>query len=133
MSPAPFSCSSSCAPVACSPILVIISGYHGNTDPVFTMLVLLSVYLLADRRAPALAGVALALALGVKIVPIVVVPCLMIYALGKGRATLLRFVAGFGAASALFWVPALLEQWSAIRRNVLGYSGSTDHEWGIAQ
>jgi len=119
--------------VACSPILVIISGYHGNTDPVFTMLVLLSVYLLADRRAPALAGVALALALGVKIVPIVVVPCLMIYALGKGRATLLRFVAGFGAASALFWVPALLEQWSAIRRNVLGYSGSTDHEWGIAQ
>jgi hypothetical protein len=119
--------------VACSPILIIISGYHGNTDPVFTMLALLSVYLLADRRAPVLAGTALALALGVKIVPVVVIPCLFIYALGRGRATLLRYGGAFAAVSALFWVPALLGQWSAIRRNVLGYSGSTDHEWGLAQ
>jgi hypothetical protein len=119
--------------VAGSPILLIISGFHGNTDPVFTMLVLLSVYLVADRKAPVLAGTALALALGVKIVPIVVLPCLLIYALHRGRATFFRFVGAFGAVSALFWVPALLEQWSAIRRNVLGYSGSTTHEWGLAQ
>lgn len=119
--------------VASSPILIIISGFHGNTDPVFVMLVLLSVYLLADRKAPVLAGAALALALGVKIVPVVVVPCLLIYALHRGRATLFRYVGAFAAVSALFWVPALLEQWSAIRRNVLGYSGIPSHEWGIAQ
>jgi hypothetical protein len=119
--------------VASSPILLIVSGYHGNTDPVFTMLVLLSVYLLADRRSPALAGVALALALGVKIVPVVVIPCLLMYGFHRGRSTLFRFVGAFGAVSALFWVPALLGQWSAIRDNVFGYSGINAHEWGLAQ
>lgn len=119
--------------VACSPILLIVSGFHGNTDPVFTMLVLLGVYLLADRKTPVLAGAALALALGVKIVAIVVLPCLFVYALHRGRATLIRLVGGFAVVSALFWVPALLGQWSAIRRNVLGYSGINAREWGLAQ
>jgi hypothetical protein len=119
--------------VACSPILLIISGFHGNTDPVFTMLVFLSVYLLADREAPVLSGAALALALGVKIVPVIVVPCLLIYALRRGRSTLLRFVASFTAVSALFWAPALLEQWSEVLRNVIGYPGLNAHEWGLDQ
>jgi hypothetical protein len=119
--------------VACSPVLLIISGFHGNTDPLFTMLVFLSVYLLADRRLPVLAGAALALAIGVKIVPVVVVPCILVYGLHRGRATLLRFVGSFAGASALFWVPALLEQWGPIRRNVLGYSGFTVPEWGLAR
>jgi hypothetical protein len=119
--------------VACSPILLIVSGFHGNTDPIFTMLVLLGVYLLADRKTPALAGAALALALGVKIVPIVVLPCLFVYGLYRGRATLVRLVGSFAVVSALFWVPALLGQWSAIRRNVLGYSGINEREWGLAQ
>jgi Glycosyltransferase family 87 len=119
--------------VACSPILLIISGYHGNTDPIFIMLVFLSVYLLVDRKAPILAGAALALALGVKIVPVVVIPCLLIYGFQRGRSTLFRFAGGFAAVSALFWVPALLQQWGAIRRNVLGYSGSPAHDWGLAQ
>jgi Dolichyl-phosphate-mannose-protein mannosyltransferase len=119
--------------VACSPILLIISGFHGNTDPVFIMLLFLSVHLLVDRKAPILAGTALALALGVKIVPVVVVPCLLVYALHRGRATLFRFAGGFAAVSALFWVPALLQQWGAIRHNVIGYSGSPSHVWGLAQ
>jgi len=119
--------------VASSPILLIISGYHGNTDPVFTMLVFLSVYLLADRKAPILAGVALALALGIKMVPVVVIPCLLVYGFHVGRSTLFRFVGACGAVSALFWVPALLGQWNAIRDNVLGYSGINAHDWGLAQ
>lgn len=117
--------------VACSPILLIISGYHGNTDPIFTMLVLLSVYLLADRKAPLLAGAALALALGIKIVTVVAVPCLLVYALHRGRVTLLRFVGSLASVSALFWVPAMLEKSSAIRRAVFGYSGFLQHDWGL--
>jgi hypothetical protein len=119
--------------VACSPILLIISGFHGNTDPLFTMLVFLSVYLLADRRAPVLAGVALALALGVKIVPIIVVPCLLIYGLHRGRTTLFRFVGSLTAVSAIVWAPALFAQWSAVMRNVIGYAGLNAHEWGLDQ
>ena len=51
--------------MAVSPVLFVISGFHGNTDPVFVMFALLSVYLLSDRRAPALAGLSIAIALSV--------------------------------------------------------------------
>lgn len=117
--------------VATSPILLIISGFHGNTDPVFTMLVFLSVYLLADREAPLLSGAALALAIGVKIVPVIVIPCLLVYALHRGRSALSRLVGSFFAVSALFWAPALLEQWGQVLRNVIGYAGLNAHEWGL--
>lgn len=117
--------------VALSPILIIISGFHGNTDPIFTMLTLLSVYLLADRQRPTLAGGAMALAVGIKIVPVVAVPCLLIYALRRGRSVFARFAAACAVVSAVFWLPALIEQLPAIRRNVLGYSGVNAHEWGI--
>jgi Gpi18-like mannosyltransferase len=70
--------------VALSPVLFLVSGYHGNTDPVFVMFSLLGVYLLVDRRAPALAGLAVAIALGVKIVPVVIVPALLAFAILAG-------------------------------------------------
>ncbi|MDP9094094.1 MAG: glycosyltransferase family 39 protein [Actinomycetota bacterium] len=117
--------------VACSPILLIISGYHGNTDPVFTMFALLSVYLLVDRQAPIGAGVAIALSIGVKIVPIVVVPTLLVYALRRGRSTTVKFAASSVVVSLLYWGPAMLEQARNIRRNVLGYTGFNAHTWGV--
>jgi hypothetical protein len=119
--------------VALSPILFIVSAYHGNTDPVFVMLVLLSAYLLADRSQPVLAGVAVALALGVKIVPVVVLPCLLVYAFTRGRTVLLRFVGAGAVVSLLFWTPALLTEWGPLRQNVLGYAGTNNFEWGLAQ
>jgi Gpi18-like mannosyltransferase len=48
--------------VACSPVLFIISGFHGNTDPVFVMFTLLSAYLLISRPWPARAWASPALA-----------------------------------------------------------------------
>jgi len=36
---------------------ILISGFHGNTDPLYWMLALLAVYCLETRRAPFLAGV----------------------------------------------------------------------------
>jgi len=121
--------------VGASPILFIISGYHGNTDPVFVLLVLLSVYLLADRDLPVLAGAAMALSLGVKIVPVVALPCLLAYALVRGRNTLLRYAAGLAGVSLTFWTVALLTEFNFLRRNVFGYAGSGSgiREWGIGQ
>ena len=96
--------------VACSPVLFIISGFHGNTDPVFVMFILLSAYLLINRPWPAmawasaaLAGVAFALGLSVKLVPIVVLPTLLLLAAHLGRRQLASFVLGAG----LVIVPAL--------------------------
>jgi hypothetical protein len=119
--------------VVASPILFIISGYHGNTDPVFTMLTLLSLYLLTQRDRPLLAGVAMALSLGVKIVPVVALPCLLVYAYRRGSRQIRRYAVGLVAVSATFWIPALAVHFGAVVHNVLGYAGLNAHEWGIGQ
>jgi hypothetical protein len=119
--------------VALSPVLLVISGFHANTDPIFVMLVILAAYLLVDRRVPALAGFVLALALGVKIVPVVVLPLFAVFALLAGIRVLLQVVAGFAALTALIWLPALLAEFPAVLGNVIGYSGIAARPWGIAQ
>ena len=48
--------------VACSPVLFVVSGFHGNTDPVFVMFSLLSVYVLVVPRWASAAGVAFGIA-----------------------------------------------------------------------
>src|SRR5207249_11607606 len=82
--------------VASSPALVIISGYHGNTDPIFVMLALTSLYLLVNERSGFLAGLAFAAAISVKIVPIVTLPVVLLVAARSSRRRLLAFLAGGG-------------------------------------
>ncbi|MDX1647221.1 MAG: glycosyltransferase 87 family protein, partial [Longimicrobiales bacterium] len=57
--------------LALSPIL--IAGYHGNTDAIYFSLALAAAYLMESRRAPFWAGLAVAGALNVKLIPLVVV------------------------------------------------------------
>ena len=120
--------------VALSPILLVISGYHGNTDPVFIMLSLLSVYLLVDRRTPGLAGLSIAIALGVKIVPVVIVPTLLVFAIRAGGRVALRFVLSMGALIALTWAPVVTQVWQPFRHDVLDYGGTGGRpRWGLAK
>ena len=119
--------------LAASPVLLLVSGFHGNTDPDFVFLTLLGLHLLVDRRLPAWAGVALALAIGVKIVPVVVLPALAVYAFRRGRRTLLQLAGGFLVTFALTWGPALLTQWGPVRAHVLGYAGNGYSLWGVMQ
>ena len=116
--------------VACSPVLFIISGFHGNTDPVFVMFTLLSAYLLINRPWPALAwmssalaGVAFALAVSVKLVPVVVLPTLLLLAARLGRRQLASFVVGAGLVMLPLWGPVVLRQWQPFRTEVLGVHG----------
>jgi hypothetical protein len=120
--------------VAVSPVLFTVSGFHGNTDPVFVLFALAAGWLLADRRLPLLAGIAAGLALSIKIVPVVALPLLLIAA-WRGRYGLLRFVAGAGAVFAVLWVPVLTQEWVPFRENVLGYRGTApeDSQWGLPQ
>jgi Glycosyltransferase family 87 len=120
------------ASVAVSPVLFVISGFHGNTDPVFIMFSLLSVYLLVERRAPALAGISIAIALGVKIVPIVIVPTLLAFTVLAGWRYVLRFGLASGALLAATWVPVVLRVWQPFRDHVLGYTGGR-WQWGLVQ
>jgi hypothetical protein len=119
--------------VTLSPVLLVISGYHGNTDPVFIMFSLLSVYLLVDRRAPALAGLSIAIALSVKIVPVVIVPTLLIFAIRAGRRVALRFVLSMGALLTLAWAPVVAQVWQPFRHDVLDYGGGWKPRWGLAE
>ena len=117
--------------VALSPVLVVISGFHGNTDPVLVFLVLLSFYLLVDRGAPALAGVAFGLSIGIKLVPIVALP-VMLASIRKPRE-FLRFASALGATVLVTWTPTLLREFSAVRTNVFEYSGYLPlrTRWGL--
>lgn len=126
--------------VVCSPVLFIISGFHGNTDPVFVMFTLVSGYLLINRPWPALpwvsaalAGAAFAIALSVKIVPIVVLPTLLLIAARQGRRQLASFVVGSGVILLPLWGPVVLRQWQPFRTDVLGYAGVSLRQWGLVQ
>lgn len=116
-----------------SPVLVVISGFHGNTDPVFVALTIGSFVLLTRSDRPLLAGLCLGLAVSIKLVPLVAVPWLLVLAFGRGRVALLRFVLGGIVVLAVLWLPVLLKAGSEFTAAVLAYRGIPVREWGIAE
>ena len=118
--------------VACSPVLVTISGFHGNTDPVFVLLALAAAWLLTERRRPAAAGLAMGLALSIKVVPVAALAVLLVAA-WRGRYGLVRLVAGTAGVFVVLWVPVLVRHWRLFLQNVVGYEGtdSADSPWGL--
>ena len=114
------------AAAAWNPCVMLVSGYHCNTDPVYAALCLLAVYLLQDRGRPLLGGLALGLAINVKLIPVLLIVPLALAA--RSRRELARFVAGL-AVMALPFVPPLLME-PAFARNVLAYRSQIEN-WGI--
>jgi uncharacterized membrane protein len=119
--------------VACSPVLFVVSGFHGNTDPVFVMFSLLSVYLLVVPRWGLAAGVAFGIALSIKLVPVVLLPVLLVVLVRLGWRRLAAFASGGAIVFLLLWVPVLVSRWHAFREQVLGYTGGALREWGLPQ
>ena len=109
------------------PASLLISGYHGTTDPTMIFFVLLSLYLL-ELSAPAwIAGIFFGLAVCIKVVPLGLAPVLFLYISG-GR----QRAGFFGAAAVTFGVfsmPFLLQDPKAIWSSVFGY-GSIYGDWG---
>lgn len=118
--------------VAISPVLVVVSGFHGNTDPVFVMFSLLSLYFLVMRPWGVLAGISFAMAISVKIIPIVTLPVLLLVAWRAGRKRLVQFLVGSGAVLLVLWLPVVIERWRPFARDVLGYKGFAG-KWGIVE
>lgn len=85
--------------LALSPIM--ISGYHGNTDSIYFCLTLAAAYLMESKRAPFWAGLAMAGALNVKLIPVVVVLPLW------SRCTSVRDAGRYAAGGVLGAVPFL--------------------------
>lgn len=119
--------------VAMSPVLLFVSGFHGNTDPVFVMFSLLSFYLLAVRRSPLLAGLAFTAAISVKLVCVVALPLLIFLAVRIGRRHTLRFFGGMAALGVPLWLPVLMFRYTEFKKNVVDYGGVEPRQWGIMQ
>jgi hypothetical protein len=120
------------AVVALSPVLVAVSGFHGNTDPLLVLFIILSAYLIVDRDMLVLGGAAAALAIGVKLVPIVALPAI-VCAAWPNRRRLARLTTGFLVVFLPLWVPPIVSQWRGFKTNVLDYQGTdAKHtQWGI--
>jgi hypothetical protein len=111
---------------ALCPTSILISGFHGNTDPVMIFFVLLSIYFIERFSSPWLAGLAFGMALNIKIVPIILIPAIFFY-LGRKRVSGFFGVAlGIGFLGSL---PYILLDPILIAHKILGY-GSTYNRWG---
>jgi hypothetical protein len=119
--------------VAASPLLFFIAGYHGNTDPIFVMLVLLGSFLIIDESRGVWGGIALGLALGIKIVALVALPAVAVYLLVHRRKDLLAATAAFAVTVGATWGPAVVREWAPLHHNVLAYSGINHDHWGIVR
>jgi 4-amino-4-deoxy-L-arabinose transferase-like glycosyltransferase len=119
--------------VVSSPVLFVVSGFHGNTDPVFVMFMLLSVYLIVARGWTLAAGVAFAAAVSIKLVPVVLGPVLLVMLIRLGWRRLAAFVSGGAVVFLLLWLPVIVSRWDGFRRQVLGYNGVFARQWGLVQ
>lgn len=109
-----------------SPAAIFISGFHCNSDPLMVMLLAAAVLMVLEQR-PLSAGVLLALSVGIKIVPLLAGPLLLL-ALRGTRARAL-FLLAAAATSALIFVPGFVVSGPLFLKQVFGYTGMTTG-WG---
>jgi len=106
---------------------ILVSGYHGNTDALVAFFSLLSVYLLDARERPFWSGLALALALNVKIIPLLIVPCLVLSL--RSRRHLAHWTMGL-ALGIIPYIPFLMTVAKYMKQNMISYNSNPDN-WGI--
>jgi Gpi18-like mannosyltransferase len=112
---------------ALNPVSVMVSGFHGNTDPVMVMFLLLSC-LMTLREQPDLAGIVLALSCQIKVAPILLLPAFLLFWEKPSQA--LRFFLVFLGFTLMLSLQPLLLAPSSWARNVLSY-GSYSGLWGV--
>jgi uncharacterized membrane protein len=112
---------------ALSPVSLMISGFHGNTDPVMVMfLVLATISVL--RVQPVFAGIFLALSCQIKIIPFLLFPIFFFFWFTRGK--MVSFLLPFVIGTLLLWWEPLTKFPALFLGNVLSY-GSFWGIWGI--
>ncbi len=112
--------------LAVCPVSMMVSGYHGSTDSLMIFFVLASIYLIEKGERLWLAGLALGLAVNIKVAPLMLAPAIYFY-----LPAMRKRIAYFGVAAAVFLagsVPYLLLD-PLILKNVFGYE-SLYGQWG---
>lgn len=113
--------------LAASPVSILISGFHGNTDPIMICFVVLTVFLMTKGQY-FWAAAAFGLACSVKLVPLIYAPAIMLCLPSfRTRARWIAIAAGTWVALSM---PYLILQPLLIFKTVLGY-GSVTGLWGF--
>jgi GPI transamidase subunit PIG-U len=112
---------------ALSPVSLMVSGFHGNTDPVMVMFLVVAAYM-ALRGRPVLSGIFFALSCQIKIVPLLFLPILFFFWLNQRAG--LRFVIPWLVLTVAMWGQPLVMFPALFAKNVLAY-GSYWGCWGI--
>ncbi len=115
--------------LALSPGLLVISGFHGNTDSLMIFFLLLAVYFAERGRPAALSGAAFGLAVCVKLTPLIALPAIVLYVSGYRRRV--AFCAAAGIVLLLGWSPFIFQDGRFILDRVFGYRSIYGH-WGIS-
>lgn len=112
---------------ALCPAAIMISGFHGNSDPVMIFFVLLSIYLLEKRHTVWLAAIALGAAMSIKVVPLIFLPAFIFYlSTIRQRLSLLLITCAVFLVGAMPYI--FQDPWIIIQK-VFGY-GSFYGVWG---
>jgi hypothetical protein len=110
---------------------VLISSFHGNTDAIYFFFSFAAAYLIQVHQRAFLAGAMLALALNVKLIPILIV--LPLAACFRDLRALLRYGAGLSLAVLSFGVALLTfapDEQAHFVQNVFGYKSYPEF-WGV--
>jgi len=137
--------------MTCAPISIMVSGFHGNLDPVFMFFILLSIYLIEineDRLSSYLprsinnyfikigitniflAGMIYGLSINIKIVPIIAAPCIFFY-LANNKKRLEYFLAA-GVTCIVLSIPYIFQVPREIIHSTFGYKSSYGY-WGVSR
>jgi len=112
---------------ALSPVSMMVSGFHGNTDPVMVMFLVLA-SLSCLRGKSVWCGLFLALSCQIKIIPLLLLPIFFFFWLSRRHAV--SFSLPFISTSLVLWAEPLLKFPTLFARNVFLY-GSYWGIWGI--
>ena len=114
--------------LALSPVTLMVSGFHGNTDSVMIMFLVLAACMCLRERS-ILCGLFLALSCQIKIIPLLLLPIFACFWYSR-RATL-RFFVPFAAACILLCLVPVITFPVSFIKNVVAY-GSIWGLWGIS-
>jgi hypothetical protein len=114
---------------AASPIAILVSGFHGNTDPIMIFFLLLSIYLIDGQRSSWLAGTALGMAANFKLVPVLLAPAALLSLGGTRRR--IQFCVGATAIFLVGSLPLLAVAPALTLTSILGYSSQAG-SWGLS-
>ena len=112
---------------ALSPVSLMVSGFHGNTDPVMVFFLICAVWTCL-RNQPIVAGLFFALSCQIKIVPLLFLPALVLFWWSQNRSR--GFLVAGASATVILWSEPLLKFPTLFSKNVLAY-GSYWGTWGI--